>query len=124
MKTPVYLLVLLSFACLLLAAGCKKRSGADASAPLQQSFQTAEPEVQKAIVTVTARLNSGDYTEATKALAPVVTRRPLTPPQREAVGIALQQINQAIAANPALNTKEMYELRKQMFDAVHRGPRF
>ncbi len=124
MKAPAQILVLLSFVLSLLVAGCKKDARADASAPLQQSFQTAEPEVKKAITTVTASLQSGNYTDATRALAPVVTQRPLTPTQKQAVGVALQQINQAIAANPALDTKEMYELRKQMFSAVQGGPRF
>ena len=40
------------------------------------------------------------------------------------VGLALQQIHQSIATNPKLDTKEMYELRKKMFEAVHSGPRF
>lgn len=105
-------------------AGCKKQTEADASQPLEQSFQQAEPEVKQAIETVTANLKAGNYAEATRALEPVIVGRPLTDPQKQAVGIALQQINQAIAANPALDTKEMYELRAKMFQAVHRGPRF
>ena len=124
MKAPAYILVLVPFVLSLPVAGCKKDARADASVPLQQSFQTAEPEVKKAITTVTASLQSGNYTDATRALAPVVTQRTLTPTQKQAVGVALQQINQAIAANPALDTKEMYELRKQMFSAVQSGPRF
>lgn len=96
----------------------------DATQPLQQSFQTAEPEVQQAIARINTSLKADNYAEATRALAPLVTQRPLTEPQREAVGVALQQINQAVAANPALDTKEMYELRAQMFQAMRRGSRF
>lgn len=96
----------------------------DASQPLQQSFQAAEPEVKQAIDTATASLANRDYTEATRALAPVVTRPNLTEPQKQAIGVALQQINRAIAADPSLDTKEMYELRAKMFRAVDGGRRF
>jgi ABC-type uncharacterized transport system auxiliary subunit len=104
--------------------GCKRTTQVDATQPLQQSFQTAAPEVQQVIATVNNSLKANDYAQATKALAPLVTQRVLTDPQKQAVGVALQQINQAIAANPALDTKEMYQLREQMFRAVHSGPRF
>lgn len=124
MKSITPLAFLLAPALALCLAGCRKEAKADATQPLQQSFQTAEPEIKKSIETVTANLKAGNYAEATKTLAPLVTQRPMTDAQKQAVGVALQQINQAIAANPALDTKEMYELRKQMFEAVHRGPRF
>ena len=103
---------------------CNGERRVDATQPLQQSFQTAEPEVQQAIARINTSLKADNYAEATRALAPLVTQRPLTEPQREAVGVALQQINQAVAANPALDTKEMYELRAQMFQAMRRGSRF
>ena len=54
----------------------------------------------------------------------MVTQRPLTEPQKQAVGVALKQINDAIAADPKLDTKEMYEMRAKMFKALHSGPRF
>lgn len=106
-------------------ASCKKKEPqADASQPLKQSFQTAAPEVQKAVAVATSSLQAGNYTEATRALAPVVNQHRLTEPQKQAVGVALQQINQAITANPALDTKEMYEMRAKMFEAMRRGSRF
>ncbi len=104
--------------------GCNRAPQVDATQPLQQSFETAAPEVRQAIATVNTSLKANDYAEATRALAPLVTQRPLTEPQRQAVGLALQQINQAVSANPALDTKEMYQLREQMFRTVHSGPRF
>ena len=108
----------------LVAVSCGKKQ-ADATQPLQQSFQTAEPEVKKAIEVVNVHLRARDYTAAAKTLAPVVEQRRLTEPERQAVGVALQQINQAIATDRSLDTKEMYELRARMFHAVHRGgPRF
>ena len=107
------------------SASCKKKEAqADASKPLQQSFQTAAPEVQKAVAVATTSLQAGNYTEATRALAPVVNQQRLTEPQKQAVGVALRQINQAITANPALDTKEMYEMRAKMFEATRRGSRF
>jgi hypothetical protein len=124
MKTFPTLSLLVTAALALGAVSCRKAKPVDATQPLQQQFQTAEPEVRKAIETVNASLKAGNYAEATRALTPVVTRRVLTEPQKQAVGVALLQINQAIAANPALDTKEMYELRAKMFEAVHRGPRF
>ena len=104
--------------------GCQKEAAPDATQPLQQSFQAAAPEVQRVIAQVNTQLKAGQVAEATRTLAPVVSGRPLTDPQRQAVGVALQQINKAIAANPKLDTKEMYELRARMFNAVHSGPRF
>jgi len=67
----------------------------------------------------TSVLQAGNYTEATRVLAPVVSEQALTDEQRQAVGVALQQINQSIAVNPSLDTKEMYEMRAKMFKAVH-----
>lgn len=119
---PLSFLVLTALALCLVS--CKKEVLTDATQPLQQSFQAAEPEVKQTIATINASLKAGNYVEATKALAPLVTRRPLTDAQKQAVGLALQQVNQAMAVNAALDTREMYELRAQMFQAVHNGPRF
>ena len=124
MNLPFAVSLLSSLVLALAVAGCKREAQPDATAPLQQSYQGAAPEVQKAVNTVTASLKAGNYAEATRVLTPLVTQRPMTPAQREAVGVALQQINQAIAANPSLDTREMYEMRAKMFQAVHSGPRF
>ena len=103
---------------------CKKEAQADATQPLQQSFEKAEPEARQAIQTVNSGLKAGNYAEATRALSSMVTDRPMTDAQKQAVGVALQQVNQAIAANPALDTKEMYNMRAKIFQAVQSGPRF
>ncbi len=124
MKPLSFLLALVFIPLALWLVGCKQEVQTDATQPLQESFQSAEPEVKQSIESVTASLKAGNYAEATRALAPVVTQRPLTDAQKQAVGLALQQVNQAMAANAALDTKEMYELRAKMFQAVHRGPRF
>jgi len=124
MKAFLSLPVLAGCALALFVQGCKREVKADATQPLQQSFQAAEPEVKQSIETVTSSLKVGDYAAATRALAPIVSRPNLTDPQKRAIGIALDQVNEAITANPALDTKEMYELRAKMFRAVDGGKRF
>jgi hypothetical protein len=122
MKSPL-LVSLCGIAFLLLAAvSCgRKEAQVDATQALQQSFKAADPQVQQAIQVVNTHLQAKEYNAAAKALAPVVLQRPLTAPEKQAVGLALQQLNQAIATDRSLNTKEMYELRAKMFQAVHRG---
>jgi hypothetical protein len=124
MKTTTRLSFFVVPALALCLVGCRKEVQTDATQPLAQAFQTAEPEVKQVIETINVSLKAGNYVEATKALAPLVTQRPLTDAQKQAVGLALQQVNQAMAGNAALDTKEMYELRAKMFQAVHSGPRF
>ena len=119
MKSSILFSFLAVAAAALFMMSCKKEAKADATQPLQQSFQTAEPEVKKAIETVNNSLKTGNYSEAARTLAPLVAERPMTDAQKQAVGVALQQINQSIAVNPSLDTKEMYEMRAKMFKAVH-----
>ncbi len=98
---------------------CKKETKVDATKPLEQSFATAAPEVQQNVQAVTANLKSGNYVEAVRRLDPVLNTANLTPEQTQAVGVALKQVNDAVAANPNLDTKEMYEMRKKMFFKVY-----
>jgi len=101
---------------------CKRNARVDASRSLEKSFQASEPEVRQAIGTATASLKAGNYMEATRALQPVLARGMLTPEQRQAIALTLQQISQAVAANPSLDSKELYDLRARMFRAVHGEP--
>ncbi len=103
---------------------CSKDKKADATKPLQQSFQGAEPEVKQAIVTVNTGLRAGNYAEVAKGLDPILARTNLTQQQKHALGVALQQLNQAVGSNPALDTKEMFELRAKMSRVLTSGPRF
>jgi hypothetical protein len=119
----VRLLFVFTFALCVFNVGCKKK-GVDATQALQESFQSAEPEVKTSIQTVNSSLKTGNYVEASRALAPIISTHNLTEPQRQAVGVALQQISQAISANPALDTKEMYDLRARMYKAYDGGKRF
>ena len=120
MKSSILPCLCVSAVLTLVAVSCGKKP-ADATQALQQSFQAAEPEVRQAIEAVNVHLQAREYTAAARALAPVVSQQRLTDPERQAVGVALQQLNQAIAADRSLDTKEMYELRAKMFYAVHHG---
>jgi len=124
MKLTRILTCLALCGCALGLLGCKKKpeTRVDASQPLEQSFQ-AEPETKPAIATVKASLQNGNYAEAARAIEPVLAGRKLTAPQREAVGLMFQQISQAVAANPSLDSKELYELRVKLAHAA-RGERF
>lgn len=110
--------------CALGLLACQKEARVDASRSLEQSFQSSEPEVKEAIAAATASLKAGDYTDMARALNPVLTGRELTPPQREAAGQLFQQINQVLAANPKLDSKELYELRVKLRQAATGGKRF
>ena len=124
-KLPKLFFSLAISACVLGGMGCKKppEASVDASRPLEQSFQAAEPEAKQAIAAVNASLQSGNYAEAARAVQPVLTGRNLTARQRQAVGLMFQQISRAVAANPSLDSKELYELRVRLAKAA-RGDRF
>ena len=107
---------------LLVAAGvvsCGKKVASDASAALEQSFQQAEPETQQAIEEVTSNLRARNYSQAMRHLAPVIENRRLTEAQKQAVTTMLQQVNDAIVADPSLETAEMYRMRQNMFHSVY-----
>jgi len=101
---------------------CKRDARVDASRSLERSFQASDPEVKQAVETAGASLKAGNYLAAARALQPVLARSTLTPEQRQAVALTVQQISQAVAANPSLDSKELYELRAGMFRAVHGEP--
>ena len=116
---------LLVIGVLLCVAGCgKKETTVDATKPLAESFQTAEPAVQQTIQTVNANLNSGKYLAAAQAMEPILGQGTLTEPQKQAIGLALSQMNQAVAANPSLDSKEFYDARARMFQAMRGKSRF
>jgi hypothetical protein len=96
----------------------------DATEPLKQSFEKAAPEVKQAIQAVNVNLRAGNYAEATRVMSPAINGQQLTDAQKEAVALALKQINQAVAANPNLDNAELYRQRQQMFNQVYRGSRF
>ena len=100
-----------------LSACSRKAEPADVSQPLQRPLLTADAPVQRAISAATANLKVGNPLEAARALAPVTANPKLTEEHRQVVGVALRQANQAIAADPGLNTKEMHEDRTKLLQA-------
>ena len=52
-------------------------------------------------------------------LIPVLENRKLTEAQEQAVGATLKQINDAIVADPSLETAEMYQMRQKLFRSVY-----
>jgi hypothetical protein len=104
--------------------GCHREGRVDATRSLQQSFQASEPEVKQAIATASSSLKAGDYTDAARVLNPVLAGRQLTAEQKQAAGLLFQQINQALMANPNLESKELYELREKLHRGVTGGTRF
>jgi hypothetical protein len=102
-------------------AGCKKEAKVDATKPLEQSFQAASPEVKATIQAANKSLQAGNYGAATEALLPAVNGQQLTEPQRQALALSLKQINQAIAANPGLDSADLSRKRRQIFDRIYRG---
>jgi len=126
MKFSGLFLHLLVLALTFTVSGCKQKEApaTDAAQKLQQSFETAAPEVKQSIAAVSSGLKAGNYADVTRELTPIVTQQQLTMEQKQAVSSALAQINQAIAADPSLDSKEMYELRAKMFESLRRGSRF
>jgi hypothetical protein len=104
--------------------GCKRNPNAEVGKQLQASFQTAEPEIKQAAQTLSTSLAANNYAEAARAIDPIVARGELTQQQKIALSSALTRMNNAVAANPALDTKEMYDLRAKMTQALTTKSRF
>jgi len=118
----VVTVVLVALGC---CVGCKKADApVDATQPLTESFKTAEPAVQTTIQTVNSRLNEGNYLAAARAMEPVLAQPNLTESQKQAIALALSQMNQALAANPSLDSQEFYDARARMFQAMRGKSRF
>ena len=104
-----------------LAACQKSPEGVDATRLLSQAFDTAQPEVKQNIRATVTGLQSKDYLEALRSLTiAVANSSTLTEEQKHAAGVALQQVNQAVGANPALDSKEMHEQRTKLTAALVR----
>jgi hypothetical protein len=86
---------------------------------LEVSFQAERPEVQRAVQQVAAELRAGNVPQAVRLLIPVLENRKLTEAQEQAVGATIKQINDAIAADPNLQTAEMYQVRQKLFRSVY-----
>jgi hypothetical protein len=115
----------IALAALVGCIGCSKTEApVDATKPLEESFKVAEPAVRTTIQTVNTKLTEGNYFAAAQAMEPVLAQPNLTEPQKQAIALALSQMNQAVAANPAIDSKEFYDARARMFQAMRGNSRF
>jgi hypothetical protein len=105
-------------------SGCGRNSTDAVTGSMERSFKPADPQIQQAVQQVNAELRAGNYPQAARLLAPTLEKQPLTDAQKQAVTATLKQINDAIAANPSLETAEMYQLRQRMFKSVYGQSRF
>lgn len=100
-------------------AGCSRHSNVNASKDLEDSFQTASPEIKQKIEIVRSDLKAKDFLQACTTLNSIVGKADLDLAQKQAVGKMLSQINDAIAADPKLDSPEMYRLRQKLFRAIY-----
>jgi hypothetical protein len=104
----------------LVVLGCGKQAASESPAELiEQSFQQATPETKETIQTVAASLKAKEFLAAARSLATALNKDSFTPAQKHAVGAVLNQINEAIAADPKLNSQEMFTLREKIFQALN-----
>jgi hypothetical protein len=113
--------VLAAAALSLTGCGREKPSPVDATKVLEKSHENSNPAVKQAIQAANESLRAGRYQEALRTLAPIASHTDMTAAQKDAYSAALKQISDGFAANPSLDSKEMYELRRQMFQAVYRA---
>ena len=104
-------------------SACARKPASDAGQSLKESFQSTDLATRQAVEAATSQLKSANYAAAAQSLAPLLNQ-PLNASQKQAIGLALQEMNRALEKNPALDTREMYELRRNLFRAVDGGSRF
>ena len=89
-----YSLVLLALLALVLP-GCGKKDEVD-TAPLQQSFEGAEPAVKTAVNEAVSAIKSGDYAGAGAALQKLAGQAKITPEQQQAIKDVLAGIQKKL----------------------------
>jgi hypothetical protein len=95
MKAMICVLTL--FAALALGVvGCARKSTVD-TAPLEQSFKSAEPAKQSAADKAVAAIKAGDYAAAASELKALAADAKVTPEQKQAINDVLAQVQKAIA---------------------------
>lgn len=77
--------------------GCAKKNSVD-TAPIEKSFQSADPATKSAADNVVASIKSSDYSGALAGLKKLASDVKLTPEQQQAVKDVLAQVQEAITA--------------------------
>jgi hypothetical protein len=80
----------------LMLTGCSKKSSVD-TAPLQKSFQSADPAAQSAVDKVVSSVKSEDYAGALTQLQQLAKNATLTPEQKQAITDMVAQVQKVIA---------------------------
>ena len=77
--------------------GCNKQNSVD-TAPIENSFQSAEPATKSAADNVVSSIKSGDYSGALTGLQTLAKDAKLTPEQQQAIKDVMAQVQQAISS--------------------------
>jgi hypothetical protein len=108
MNMPNRLLVIIA-AIVVVVTGCGKKNDAGSPATsamgalmkLQQSFPTANPDVQPALSKIASGIRYGQYETALPELDKLAAMPNLNDAQKKAVNETMEQIKKAMAATPA-----------------------
>lgn len=105
----------------LAVAGCggKRTSAKAAAEQLQQSFEKADAPVKQEVAQAGAALQAGQYAQALRTLDRVAQTQPVNDAQKQAVGLLIQQTQQAVRQNPKLNSPELYKAMSDLITRVH-----
>ncbi len=93
---PYTWIVLVLAAVALAFVGCSKKSNVD-TAPLEQSFSSAEPTTKTSVDKAVSAIKAGDYTSALSELKTLASNAKLTPEQKQAIDGIMAQVQKAIA---------------------------
>ncbi len=95
MKTCVWVLASIILAGLV-CVSCAKKSSVD-TAPMEKSFQAAEPAAKSSADKVVSAVKSADYAGALSELQTLAKNAKLTPEQQQAVKDVMAQVQKAIS---------------------------
>lgn len=99
MKTYSSIILCLAAAMIALA-GCAKKDTVN-TAPLEQSFKSAEPATQSSVDKTVAAIKAGDFASAGVELKTLAQNAKLTPEQQQAVKDVMGQVEKVITDGAA-----------------------
>ncbi len=89
--------IVLTMAAVTLAfLGCSKSSSKVDTAPVENSFATAEPTTKTSADKAVSAIKAGDYSSALSELKTLASNAKLTPEQQQAIKDVMGQVQQAI----------------------------
>jgi hypothetical protein len=110
--------LLLTVALVVSATGCGKESSA-AGGGLEQGFAQADAAVREEIVKVAAAIKVQDYVAAVTLLDRMLREHKLTETEQTATRKAFGEINQAVVANPGLDSPEFFRARSELMKRLY-----